>query len=287
MTFLITGGRSQTGLATARYLKDAGKNVVIGSRNGLVLDGYDSVKLDWDVPSTLEAPFANGQTYQGVYLVSPLGLGVVDICKNTIAFIDVAVKHGVSRFVLLSGSMVDKAGEYGVAKVHQYLEEKKLDHFVLQPTMFMDNFLLTYAKGIREKDVIETDTPNAKVPMISVKDIGRFAAEALLKDKIDITEMKVLGPELVTFDQAAEVLTRVLGRTITHQVVPPEKVVENYVSIPKLGWSKEFAQFVVMAGGAVDAGSEERLFGLPNTLFGEETFEQWAERFESSFAPST
>ncbi|KAF6745062.1 NmrA family protein [Ephemerocybe angulata] len=287
MSFLITGGRSQTGLATARYLKDAGKNVVIGSRNGLVPDGYDSVKLDWDDPSTLEAPFANGQTYQSVYLVSPLGLGVVDICKNIIAFIDVAVKHGVSRFVLLSGSMVDKAGEYGVAKVHQYLEEKKLDHFVLQPTMFMDNFLLTYAKGIREKDVIETDTPNAKVPMISVKDIGRFSAEALLKDKSDITEMRVLGPELVTFDQAAEILTRVLGRKITHQVVPPEKVVENYVSIPKLGWSKEFAQFVVMAGGAVDAGSEERLFGLPNTLFGEETFEQWAERFKSSFAPST
>ncbi|KAF6749814.1 hypothetical protein DFP72DRAFT_818282, partial [Ephemerocybe angulata] len=175
----------------------------------------------------------------------------------------------------------------GVAKVHQYLEEKKLDHFVLQPTMFMDNFLLTYAKGIREKDVIETDTPNAKVPMISVKDIGRFASEALLKDKIDITEMKVLGPELVTFDQAAEILTRVLGRKITHQVVSSEKVVENYVSIPKLGWSKEFAQFVVMAGAAVNAGSEDRLFGLPNTLVGDETFEQWADRFKSNFAPST
>ncbi|KAF6745903.1 hypothetical protein DFP72DRAFT_855929 [Ephemerocybe angulata] len=33
-----------------------------------------------------------------------------------------------------------------------------------------------------------------------------------------------------------------------------------------------------MAGGAVDAGSEERLFGLPNTLVGDETFEQMRMR---------
>jgi uncharacterized protein YbjT (DUF2867 family) len=137
MSFLITGGKSQTGLVAARHLKDAGKRVTIGSRGGVSLDGFDTVKLDWLDPSTLKAPFANGQTYQGVYLLAPLGVGIVEICESILLFIDIAVAHGVRHFVLLSGSMVDKAGDYGVAKVHRHLEEKKLDHFVLQPTMFM------------------------------------------------------------------------------------------------------------------------------------------------------
>lgn len=135
MSFLVTGGRSQTGLVVAKLLKEAGKKVTIGSRTGQVPDGFDSVKLDWADPATLGSPFAAGQTYQGVYLLQPFGL--TDVSENINSFVDIAVAHGVQRFVLLSGSMVDKAGDYGTARIHKYLEEKNLDHFVLQPTMFI------------------------------------------------------------------------------------------------------------------------------------------------------
>lgn len=138
MSILITGGKSQTGLAVAKYLKEAGKKAVIATRNGQGPDGFDSVKLDWSDPSTLEAPFANGQTYQGVYLLSPMGLAeVVDVTPNIISFIDIAAARGVSRFVFMSGCMVDKSGDHGHAKIHRHLEAKKLEHLVLKPPMFM------------------------------------------------------------------------------------------------------------------------------------------------------
>ncbi|TEB29820.1 hypothetical protein FA13DRAFT_1775134 [Coprinellus micaceus] len=239
----------------------------------------NTVKLDWLDPSTLKAPFANGQTYQGVYLLAPLGVGIVEICESILLFIDIAVAHVVA--------WVDKAGDYGVAKVHRHLEEKKLDHFVLQPTMFMDNFIIIYSESIREKSEIKSDTPNAKIPMISALDIGHFAAKALLNDKNEHNEQRVLGPELITMDQAAKVLSDVLGRRIEHKVVSPEEMVNYYFSRPGLGWTKEFAQFVVMAEAMVDAGSQERLVGLPNTLVGEETFRQWVQRFKYKFESSS
>jgi hypothetical protein len=64
-------------------------------------------------------------------------------------------------------------------------------------------------------------------------------------------------------------------------------MVNYYFSRPGLGWTKEFAQFVVMAEAMVDAGSQERLVGLPNTLVGEETFRQWVQRFKYKFESSS
>jgi hypothetical protein len=64
-----------------------------------------------------------------------------------------------------------------------------------------DNFIIMYSESIREKSEIKSDTPNAKIPMISALDIGHFAAKALLNDKNEHNEQRVLGPELITMDQ--------------------------------------------------------------------------------------
>ncbi|KAJ3543927.1 hypothetical protein NMY22_g2965 [Coprinellus aureogranulatus] len=288
MSILITGGNSQTGLATAKYLKEAGKRPVIASRQGVTSNGFDAVKLDWSDPSTLEAPFADGQTYEGVYLLSPMTLaGVVDVTPAIINFINIAAARGVKRFVFISGCMVDKNGDHGHAKIHKHLEAKNVDHLVLKPPMFMDNLLVIYAKSIRDNDEIVSDTPNAKFPMISVEDIGRLAAKAFLNEKNEHTEQYMVGPELLTLDQAAEILSDVLGRKITHRVVKPDEMVEFYMSIgPELGWSREMAQFVVMAEALIDAGAQEKIVAYPNNLVGEETFRQWVERFKHVFTRS-
>lgn len=74
-----------------------------------------------------------------------------------------------------------------------------------------DNFIPMYAENIREKDEIKSQMPNAKVPMISVLDIGRFAVKALLNDRNERTAQKVVGPELLTFD----------GVRLSHQILVP------------------------------------------------------------------
>lgn len=135
MSFLITGGASQVGSVIARQLKEAGQKAIIASRSGRVPEGFESVKLDWMDPATLDNPFKSGETIRGVYILLPPGY--VDPSENVKTFIDHAAAYGVKRFVLLSGSAVDKQAQgFGISVVWRYLEEKGLDYFALRPTWF-------------------------------------------------------------------------------------------------------------------------------------------------------
>jgi uncharacterized protein YbjT (DUF2867 family) len=131
MAFLVTGGTSQVGTVVARLLKDDGKKVIISSRSGRAPDGYEATKLDWADISTIDTPFISDEPIQGVYIMAPPGLSA---SETIVPFIDKAVAHGVKRFVLLSGSAVEKESDFG--KVWKYLDDQKLDYFVLRPTAF-------------------------------------------------------------------------------------------------------------------------------------------------------
>ena len=110
--------------------------MIIGSRSGRVPQGFQSVKLDWADVSTFENPFKiPGVTISSVYLLSPPG--AVDVSGGINQFVDIAVSHGVKRFVLMSGSSIEKEMDFPHSKVWKHLDEKKLDYFVLRPTWFM------------------------------------------------------------------------------------------------------------------------------------------------------
>ncbi|KAJ2924488.1 hypothetical protein H1R20_g12593, partial [Candolleomyces eurysporus] len=284
MSILITGGASQVGSVIAQLLKDADQNVIIGSRSGRVPQGFESVKLDWMDDSTFQNPFKiSGVEINSVYLLLPPGY--VDPSENIKQFIDIAASNGVKRFVLLSGSAVEKDAEFGISKVWKYLDEKKLDYFALRPTWFIDNFLEFHGKDIREHDEFKSVMPNAKIPLISVADIGQVALKVFLSDKNERTDQRIIGPELVTYDQVADILTEVLGRKITHKVVTQEELTDHYSKA--LGWPLNYAQFLVQAEQYVDAGSEERWWGNPENIDGKETVREWAKRNKINFAPAS
>ncbi|KAJ2917889.1 hypothetical protein MD484_g2501, partial [Candolleomyces efflorescens] len=280
MSILITGGASQVGSVIAQLLKDSQQDVIIGSRSGRVPEGFKSVKLDWMDVSTLENPFKNpGSVIKSVYLLVPPGY--IDPSENIKHFIDIAVSNGVKRFVLLGGSAVEKQGDFGLSKVWRYLDEKRLDHFTLRPTWFIDNFLEFHGKDIREHDEFKSVMPNAKIPLISVAEIAEVARQAFLNEKNERTEQRIIGPELVTYDQVAEILTEVLCRKITHKVVTPEELTNHYAK--ELGWPLEYAQFLVQAEQYVDAGLEERWWGYMENITGKETVREWAKKNRSNF----
>lgn len=60
--------------------------------------------------------------------------------------------------------------------------------------------------------------PNAKMPLISVEDIAKFAVKVFLSDKNDRTDQRIIGPELLTYDQVSISL---LIECIFLRLVPP------------------------------------------------------------------
>ena len=43
--------------------------------------------------------------------------------------------------------------------------------------------------------------PKAKIPLISVAEIGQLALKVFLNDKNERTDQRIIGPELITYDQ--------------------------------------------------------------------------------------
>ena len=144
MAILLTGGTGKTSKHLARFLQESNISFLLASRKGgtAAPPGISAVKFDWLDFSTHENPFQHkfpiGESISAVYLIAP---EVPDPAPLMNAFVDLAVhKHGVKRFVLLSGSSLIKGGHY-TGQVWQHLEDLGVDHTVLLATWFMGSFL--------------------------------------------------------------------------------------------------------------------------------------------------
>ncbi len=96
---------------------------------------------------------------------------------------------------------------------------------------FMDN-LLWQVPVMRDKGMFFTPIPgDLALPACSVTDIARTAARFLLDDTwTGQQEMPVLGPENISFNQMADVISEVVGRRITCTTISFEAYEQMFLS---------------------------------------------------------
>jgi len=251
MTTLIVGGTGRTGLALARLLHAANYPVLLTSRSGKAPEPFKAVAFDWSDVATFENPFKADSNIDRVYLLFPRILDVISPAKP---FIDLAIAKGVKRFVLLSASTVTP-GSPSLGEVHQYLLDVGVDYTVLRPTWFMENFGTAFVFSIKEKNEFSSATENGRIPLVSTEDISQAAFEALTAEKSPNKDYLLLGPELYSYDEAAKLLSSVLGRGITHRKVSPE---EQAQALGRAGVPPEFANMLVKLQVDAAAGLAEK-----------------------------
>ncbi|TFK19066.1 NmrA family protein [Coprinopsis marcescibilis] len=278
MTTLLTGGASQIGLAIAKLLANDGRNVLFAARSGNTPTPFSAVKFDWNDISTFSNAFPEGHDIQTVYLLPQPH--IVDPSKEVNSFIDLAAEKGVKRFIFLStmATRTDGDEKFGYVKIHKYLEAKGVDHFVLQPTWFIDNFSTQQGNSIRTSDQFISAMPTSKVPFISTQDIAQAAFEGIISEKNAVTEKILIGPESLDYDEAANILSEVLGRTITHQVLPPAAIADIFKQI---GFKDDYIQMLLWLQNWSEEGGDDKILAtLPKEkLFvGRVTLREWAEK---------
>ncbi|EAU86439.1 ergot alkaloid biosynthetic protein A [Coprinopsis cinerea okayama7 len=292
-TVLITGGGSTVGTHLAHLLSAANIPVLFGSRSGKrIPSSFPSVKLSWDDPSTFSNPFdwassKSNTTIKTVYLIAHMD--GVDLSGTLIPFIDLAVEKGVKRFVYLSASSVDKEHNVaGMGSVPIYLVEKGLDRYILRPTWFIDNLIHTYGHGIREKGEIETVVPTRRIPFVAAEDIARAAFEGIVADENKVKEVIIIGPELLTYDEATTTST-ILSKPITHKPISADEMIKFYShALPP-----DVAHGLTQAELAIEsAGTEERWASLSTeeqekmglkVFVGKTSVKEWVERNKGLF----
>ncbi len=141
---------------------------------------------------------------------------------------------------------------------------------------FMDN-MLRQVRVIKEQGTFfDVTSPDLKAPTVATRDIAAVAARLLL----DATwagqeEVSVLGPEDLSNNDLAAVMSEVLGTPVRYQQIPVQALKDRAIS---LGRSEVMAQSLVDMVIAKDNGLDNGVTRTPqNAIDTPTTFRQWCE----------
>ncbi|GKZ17304.1 hypothetical protein AbraIFM66951_005953 [Aspergillus brasiliensis] len=260
MTILVLGGRGKTASRLSSMLHIAGVPFLVGSRSTAHVSSYKLTHFDWLNEDTwrngfLRASLDNMDPISAIYLVGGHAPEFVD---PGLRFIDFARAQGVHRFILVSASNTDK-GTHSMGILHAHLDSiEDVQYVVLRPTWFMENMLEDPHLGwIKKESRIYSATGDGKIPFISADDIARVAFRILTDwESQSAQEYFILGPELLSYGQIADILTTVLDRKITHVSLAEEdfaRLLRDDVGLPP-----DFATMLASMETDVKHGAEER-----------------------------
>jgi uncharacterized protein YbjT (DUF2867 family) len=182
--------------AKAKALADAGAEIAVG---------------DLDVPASIDAALAGVTT---VVLVSPA------IPAQELNVVHGAVRAGVGHVIKASSkASADSpiARRRGQTEIEAGLAASGLPHTLLRSNGYMQNVLML-APAISRTDGFGSSAGDGRIGMVDARDVGAVAAEIAAAPAPHAGKTYWLtGPELITNDDVAAVLSRLLGRTITYR----------------------------------------------------------------------
>jgi uncharacterized protein YbjT (DUF2867 family) len=204
---LVLGATGKTGSRVAGRLSERGVSVRTAARGGA------DIHFDWNNPATFEGAL---QGVTGVYLVSPVMR--VDFAGVVSDFLDQAERAGVQNVTYLSAYGMEHApAEVALRAVELDLESRgSFTHSIVRPAWFMQNFSETFLKPVEDEIVVPSGT--GAEAFVSAEDIASVAAATLAEPERHAGRAYApTGPESLTLDEAARIISAAAGRTIVYR----------------------------------------------------------------------
>ncbi|MGR3563777.1 MAG: ergot alkaloid biosynthesis protein [Heliomarina sp.] len=243
---LVIGGKGKTGQRVVERLTAIGAELAVGTRTPT---GSRDRFFDW-------ADTASVAAFEGcsaVYLVAPTDR--TDHLYVMRPILKRAVKRRGRRFVLLSSSLLDRGGPM-IGGVHGWLADTAPEWAVLRPSWFMQNFSDgPHAHTVREENAIYSATGMARVGFIDAEDIAA-AAVACLTSTEPINDDRILtGPEALSYEDTARILSDVTGRTIRHIALSAAELSDRFEA---QGLPDDYARMLASLDETNRTGVEDR-----------------------------
>jgi uncharacterized protein YbjT (DUF2867 family) len=204
---LVLGATGKTGSRVASKLSERGISVRTAARGGA------DVHFDWDNPATFEGAL---QGATGVYLVSPVMR--VDFAGLVSDFLDQAERADIQNVTYLSAYGMEHApAEVALRAVELDLESRgSFTHSIIRPAWFMQNFSETFLKPVDDEIVVPNGT--GAEAFVNAEDIASVAAATLAEPEWHAGRAYApTGPESLTLDEAAQIISAAVGRTIVYR----------------------------------------------------------------------
>ncbi len=244
---LITGGTGKVGRHLVARLRNRGQTPRVATRQ---VHRPGDVRFDWADPGSFD-PVLQG--IKSLYLVAPSTAG--QTLEAMRPFLDHALSRGVERFVLQSASPLEEGGPM-MGQVHVYLRERAPRWIVLRPSWFMQNFSDgQHLPTIRGEGAIYSATGDGRVPFIDAEDIAAVAARALTDPGFAGRDLVLTGPQPLSYDEVATLLSGVIGRPVVHRRLTEPEMAARFA---QGGIPKDYAQALAAMDTAIAQGTEDR-----------------------------
>src|ERR687887_333457 len=227
---LVTGATGQQGGSLARLLLQKKHKVYALTRNtqssaaqDLRNKGANIVKGDLDDSDSLERVVKD---VQSIFLMgTPFEDGTEGEIRRGKLMADIAKENKVEHLVYSSVANADK--NTGIPhfeskyKVEQHIKNLGIPHTIIGPTFFMENLL---DPGLEQGQLALPLSPSTILQQSALQNIAEFSALVIESPKPFLGKRIDIASDEVTGEQAAGVLSNVLGNKIRYIPVPLEQV---------------------------------------------------------------
>lgn len=266
---LVTGAAGNVGAATVDALLAAGIAVTAGDLDpDRIRDRFPDatpVRLDF----TDDRTFASAlEGCDGLFLLRPPPISRVGPTLNRL--VDVAARSRVRHVVFSSVAGADTNRIVPHHRVKTHLRARGLPWTILRPGFFAQNLSGAYRTDIVEDDRLFVPAGDGRVAFVDVADLGHVAALVFSEPHRHVGEgYHLTGPEAITFDRVAELLSDALERRIRYEAA----TVPAYVAhlrrrrLPMVQIAVETVLHVGLRRGDAEAidPTLEQLLGRPAT----------------------
>lgn len=220
---LVLGAHGNVGTPLVSALLKRGVQVKAASRSGADISTPEGtaqgVVFDYFNPESL-APAL--EEVDAVYVM--LASGYTGADDLLIPIVLAAAERGI-KVVLQTAFGVDADDTIPYRKVELALEKSGATYTIIRPNWFMDNFHTFWKQGI-DQGVIAVPAAEGKSGFIDARDIAAVAAVLLTTSQFDNQAFNLTGPDVLSYAEAAAIMSDILGKPINYQAATDEDFIE-------------------------------------------------------------
>jgi len=291
--FVVLGASGHTGHVVAKNLLAAGQKVRVVGRSAERLKALVEHGAEVFVADATDAPALTKafKEAEAAYVMIPPNISASDVRafqdRVSDAIAASVENAGLKNVVALSSIGADKANGTGPV-VGLYNLEQKLNTIAgvnvlhLRAGYFMENTLPQVAVIRMTGSVTGPLRPDLKVPMIATEDIGKAAAEALMRKEFRGKQTReLLGQRDIDYTEVAAIIGKAIGKPGLGYVQAPNEQFRG--ALTQMGMSANFAELLLEMAGALNAGYMKALETRSAANSTPTTYEKFVEE---EFAPA-
>ncbi|PLR85307.1 SDR family oxidoreductase [Bacillus sp. V33-4] len=270
---VITGATGELGQLIVEHLleKVSANEIAVSVRNiekaaPFADQGIEVRYGDYDDPASLEKAFAGAAKL--LLISTPEDEAVARIRKHVTA-IEAAKKAGVEHILYTSFAFADKGAFPVLGNVHlatEYtLRVSGIPFTILRNAFYQEVFVNPSLQAFIDSGVIVTSAGKGTINTVTRSDLALAAATVLAEDGHKNKVYDLASSVTWNYDDLAEILTDVSGKTVIHQSVSDSEVLNGMLNA---GVPEGLAHFQIALYQSIASGKEGNTSNDLETLIG-------------------